>query len=50
MYLENDAIDFAKVPQILFLQVGVALILQDSWFVLNSRDAEYLPDLLFVEV
>ena len=28
----------------------MALVLQDSWLILCSRDVEYLPDLLFVEV
>ena len=49
-HLKNDSIDLAEVPEILLLEVRVALVLEDCWLVLGPRDVEDLLDLPLVEV
>ncbi len=44
-YLEYNPMNFAKVPQILLLQVRMALILKYSWLVLQSWHGQDFPDL-----
>merc|ERR1711917_9780 len=48
--LKNNSIDLAEVPEILLLEVRVALVLEDCWLVLGPRDVEDLLDLPLVEV
>ena len=48
-YLEDNAVDPAEVPEILLLEVGVALVLEHGWQVLLGL-VHHLPDLGQVEV